>query len=57
MAYAFDRAKAMTDMPSQSAGIIAFRRRPGTIEVLLVHPGGPFWRNKDGRLVDTKGRV
>ena len=33
-------------MPSKSAGIIAYRRRR-KIEVLLVHPGGPFWRNKD----------
>jgi predicted NUDIX family NTP pyrophosphohydrolase len=33
-------------MPSKSAGIIAYRKRR-TIEVLLVHPGGPFWRNKD----------
>lgn len=33
-------------MPSKSAGIIAYRKRRG-IEVLLVHPGGPFWRNKD----------
>ncbi|MCA1424995.1 MULTISPECIES: NUDIX domain-containing protein [unclassified Bradyrhizobium] len=33
-------------MPSKSAGIIAYRKR-GNIEVLLVHPGGPFWRNKD----------
>jgi len=40
-------AKVTTDMPSQSAGIVAFRRRHGRIEVLLVHPGGPFWRNKD----------
>jgi len=34
-------------MPSKSAGTVAFRRRHGRIEVLLVHPGGPFWRNKD----------
>jgi predicted NUDIX family NTP pyrophosphohydrolase len=34
-------------MPSRSAGILAFRSNKGTIEVLLVHPGGPFWRNKD----------
>ena len=34
-------------MPSRSAGILAFRSNNGTIEVLLVHPGGPFWRNKD----------
>jgi predicted NUDIX family NTP pyrophosphohydrolase len=29
-----------------SAGILAFRRRKG-IEVLLAHPGGPFWAKKD----------
>ena len=34
-------------MPPRSAGVLAFRRRHGRIEVLLVHPGGPFWRNKD----------
>lgn len=33
-------------MPSKSAGIIAYRTRR-KLEVLLVHPGGPFWRNKD----------
>lgn len=34
-------------MSARSAGILAFRRRRGKLEVLLVHPGGPFWRNKD----------
>lgn len=34
-------------MPKVSAGILLYRRRGGTLEVLLVHPGGPFWRNKD----------
>jgi predicted NUDIX family NTP pyrophosphohydrolase len=34
-------------MPARSAGVLAFRRKHGNIEVLLVHPGGPFWRNKD----------
>jgi predicted NUDIX family NTP pyrophosphohydrolase len=29
-----------------SAGILAFRRRP-QLEVLLAHPGGPFWAKKD----------
>jgi predicted NUDIX family NTP pyrophosphohydrolase len=29
-----------------SAGLLAFRRRPG-LEVLLAHPGGPFWAKKD----------
>jgi predicted NUDIX family NTP pyrophosphohydrolase len=24
-----------------------YRRRAGTVEVLLAHPGGPFWANKD----------
>lgn len=33
-------------MLSKSAGIIAYRRHR-TLEVLLVHPGGPYWRNKD----------
>lgn len=34
-------------MPPKSAGILAFRRKRGKMEVLLVHPGGPFWRNRD----------
>jgi predicted NUDIX family NTP pyrophosphohydrolase len=34
-------------MPKLSAGILLFRRRPATVEVMLVHPGGPFWAKKD----------
>ena len=34
-------------MPLESAGILMHRRRSGALEVLLVHFGGPFWRNKD----------
>ena len=30
-----------------SAGLLMFRRRTGPLELLLVHPGGPFWANKD----------
>ena len=30
-----------------SAGILIFRRQPVELQVLLVHPGGPFWRHKD----------
>ena len=30
-----------------SAGLLIYRRRPGGTEVLLVHPGGPFWAGKD----------
>ncbi|MEO6602900.1 MAG: NUDIX domain-containing protein [Polyangiaceae bacterium] len=31
----------------RSAGILLFRRTQGIVEVLLVHPGGPFWTKKD----------
>jgi predicted NUDIX family NTP pyrophosphohydrolase len=31
----------------KSAGILLYRVRSGGPEVLLVHPGGPFWKNKD----------
>jgi predicted NUDIX family NTP pyrophosphohydrolase len=31
----------------RTAGLILFRERTGRLEVLLVHPGGPFWKNKD----------
>ena len=34
-------------MPKRSAGILMYRRRPGGLEFLLVHPGGPFWAKKD----------
>jgi predicted NUDIX family NTP pyrophosphohydrolase len=30
-----------------SAGLLLFRRQQDQVEVLLVHPGGPFFRNKD----------
>lgn len=34
-------------MPQRSAGILLFRRTNGQAEVLLIHPGGPFWAKKD----------
>jgi predicted NUDIX family NTP pyrophosphohydrolase len=34
-------------MAATSAGLLLFRERAGGIQVLLVHPGGPFWANKD----------
>ena len=34
-------------MPKKSAGLLLYRHNEGSLEVLLVHPGGPFWRNKD----------
>ena len=32
---------------TQSAGLLLYRRRPDGPEVLLVHPGGPFWARRD----------
>jgi predicted NUDIX family NTP pyrophosphohydrolase len=34
-------------MPKLSAGVLLYRVRDGAVEVLLVHPGGPFWAKKD----------
>jgi predicted NUDIX family NTP pyrophosphohydrolase len=34
-------------MAKQSAGIILYRHRDSALEIFLVHPGGPFWKNKD----------
>ena len=30
-----------------SAGLLMYRRRAADLQVLLAHPGGPFWTNKD----------
>jgi predicted NUDIX family NTP pyrophosphohydrolase len=34
-------------MPKQSAGLLLFRDTPAGLEVLLAHPGGPYWAKKD----------
>ncbi len=34
-------------MPRRSAGLLMYRRSGAGLEVLLVHPGGPFWAKKD----------
>lgn len=34
-------------MPDRSAGLLLYRRTGETLEVFLVHPGGPFWTKKD----------
>jgi len=45
-------------MPKVSAGLLLYRRRGTAMEVLLVHPGGPFWKNKDlGAWSIPKGEV
>ena len=41
-----------------SAGLLMYRRDEGGLQVLLVHPGGPFFRNKDeGAWSIPKGEV
>jgi predicted NUDIX family NTP pyrophosphohydrolase len=34
-------------VPKKSAGILLFRQLDGARQVLLVHPGGPFWARRD----------
>jgi predicted NUDIX family NTP pyrophosphohydrolase len=44
--------------PPPSAGILLFREREGATEVLLIKPGGPFWRNKNaGAWMIPKGAI
>src|SRR5207253_1172087 len=45
-------------MPASSAGILMYRGTGPSLEVMLVHPGGPFWRNKDdGAWSIPKGEI
>jgi predicted NUDIX family NTP pyrophosphohydrolase len=42
----------------RSAGLLMFRRRAGAVEVLLAHPGGPFWvRRDDAAWTLPKGEI
>ncbi|GAA1456140.1 NUDIX domain-containing protein [Williamsia maris] len=34
-------------MPRRSAGLLIYRRVSGSVDVVLAHPGGPFWAKKD----------
>lgn len=34
-------------MAKHSAGLLLYRTKNGFLEVFLIHPGGPFWQNKD----------
>ena len=44
--------------PPLSAGVLLFRERAGATEVLLIRPGGPYWRNKDaGAWMIPKGAI
>jgi len=41
-----------------SAGLLLYRLRDGVLQVLLVHPGGPFWQHKDnGAWTIPKGGI
>jgi len=43
---------------AQSAGLLLYRQQDGKSEVLLVHPGGPFWQKRDdGAWSIPKGEV
>jgi predicted NUDIX family NTP pyrophosphohydrolase len=45
-------------VPKQSAGVLLFRKSTSGIEVLLIHPGGPFWARKDdGAWSIPKGEI
>ncbi len=45
-------------MPKVSAGLLMYRVKEGSLEVLLVHPGGPLWAKKDlGAWTIPKGEV
>jgi predicted NUDIX family NTP pyrophosphohydrolase len=45
-------------MPRIAAGILLYRWNSGVLEVLLVHPGGPFWARKDaGAWTIPKGEI
>src|SRR6202051_801644 len=45
-------------MPKHSAALLMYRRRNTTLEVFLVHPGGPYWTKKDlGAWSIPKGEI
>ena len=44
--------------PPLSAGILLFRQRAGETQVLLIKPGGPYWRSRDaGAWMIPKGAI
>jgi predicted NUDIX family NTP pyrophosphohydrolase len=45
-------------MATVSGGILMYRMHSGTLEIFLVHPGGPFWTKKDlGAWSIPKGEI
>ena len=48
----------MAHAKNQSAGLVLFRRVGAEVQILLGHPGGPFWRKKDnGAWTIPKGLI
>jgi predicted NUDIX family NTP pyrophosphohydrolase len=47
MREARQREPGTSIVPRLSAGVLLFRRHSVGVEVMLVHPGGPFWVKKD----------
>src|SRR6187549_1070636 len=53
-----DAGKARGMGAKQSAGLLMYRRRDGRLEVLLAHPGGPFWQARhSGAWTIPKGGI
>jgi predicted NUDIX family NTP pyrophosphohydrolase len=51
-------ARPSSRTTAQSAGLLVYRMRDGVPEVLLVHPGGPFWKRRDeGAWSIPKGEI
>ena len=49
---------ARTSSKPQSAGLLLFCRMSGDLQILLAHPGGPFWKRKDqGAWTIPKGLI
>lgn len=45
-------------MTARSAGLLIYRRKAATLEILLVHPGGPYWSRRDrGAWQIPKGEI
>ena len=45
-------------LSKESAGLLLYRGEPPHVEVLLVHPGGPFWKRRDeGAWSIPKGEI
>jgi predicted NUDIX family NTP pyrophosphohydrolase len=55
---AFVPPASAESMRRASAGLLLYRRVAGGLEVMLVHPGGPYWARKDvGAWSIPKGEI